>query len=67
MVYTTIGISKNTKGLLDLLKEKHMAKSYDVLINEMAKRENGALLDSIFGIAPGVVEFKRNKDEFERF
>jgi hypothetical protein len=67
MVYTTIGVSKNTKALLDLLKGKHMAKSYDVLINEMAKKEGGALLDGIFGIAPNIGEFKRNKDEFERF
>lgn|GEM_PF-5163311 len=66
MVYTSIGISYETKGLLDLLKKEHKVKSYDMLLALMANREKGALIDSIFGIAPGKGGFRRNTDEFER-
>jgi hypothetical protein len=66
MIYTTIGISKTTKDLLELLKHEHKVRTYDELIVAMANKERGMLLGSIFGMAPNLAEFKRDKDEFER-
>ncbi len=66
MDYTTIGVSKGTKDILELLKSEYKVRTYDELLTDMASREKGVLLKSIFGIAPNLKEFKRDKNEFER-
>lgn len=67
MKYMSLGIREDTKHMLDILKKEQGAKSYDELLKDMAARSRGSMLEGVFGIAPGVGNFKRNKDEFERF
>ena len=66
MAYATIGVKPSTKELLNRLKAEYHEASYDSLIKRMAKEHKGKLLKGIFGAAPELSEFKRNKNEYER-
>ena len=67
MTYMSIGIREETKHMLESIKRERGVKTYDELIRHMALKNKGSMLDHMFGMAPGVGNFKRDKDEFERF
>ena len=66
MTYMSVGIKEETKHMLESIKKEQGIKTYDDLIRQMAIKNRVSMLDHMFGMAPGVGNFKRNKDEFER-
>ncbi len=63
-IYTTIGVRQSTRNLLSILKEEHKVKSYDLLINELVKKDK--TLNGLLGLAPKVPGFVRDEKEYER-
>ncbi len=60
---TTIQVSDSTKRILDMLKEKERADSYDVVIAEMAK-EKLKIPKSMFGKVK-LSPYSREKDRMK--
>jgi hypothetical protein len=67
MNYMSIGVKEDTKNLLETLKREQGIKTYDELLRDLVNKSRGSMLETMFGLEPGVGNFKRNKDEFERF
>ncbi len=61
---TTIQVSKATKQLLDILKKKEQATSYDLVIQKLAKARTG-ISKSMFGAAKGLKWKREDRLDFD--
>ncbi len=60
---TTIQVEKPTVQLLNRLKEKMGASSYDKVIRKLAEKEE-QIPESLFGVHPEMKPFKRDRRDF---
>ena len=60
---TTIQVEKSTVRILEKVKRKYGAKSYDKAIRKMASKEV-RIPKSMFGADPKLKSFEREEDDF---
>jgi len=60
---TTIQLDKSTVQVLDGLKKKLKAKSYNEVINKLVSKK-AMVPESLFGAHPSMKEFKRHKEDW---
>ncbi len=60
---TTIQVDKSTIAILEKVKKKFAANSYDNVIRKMASKEI-KIPKSLFGAHPKMLPFKRDEDDF---
>jgi hypothetical protein len=67
MDYMSIGVRSDTKNMLETLKREQGIKTYDDLLRGLVSRSRSSMIETMFGMEPGIGGFKREKNEFERF